>query len=205
MTANGDRSNSVTSDNRACILAASVAAMVVSRGFVDQSGGNPMADPKEESRHILVVNDTEEILDLFRDIIESLGYRMTAWSFSPDDLAKVTEILPDLIILDLMVGPTELQGWALLQKLRMSPPTEDIPVIVCTAATNWVREQEGWLAANAVKVVLKPFKVAHLEHAIEQALDLPEVTASGELVEESNARPPSRQPPDKGSASSKPH
>jgi CheY-like chemotaxis protein len=108
---------------------------------------------------------------------------MTAWSFSPDDLAKVTEIEPDLIILDLMLGPTELQGWALLQKLRMSPPTEEIPVVVCTAATNWVLEQEGWLAANATKVVLKPFKVRHLEHAIRQALDLPEVMASGELVE----------------------
>ena len=132
-----------------------------------------MAVSESRSQHVLVVNDTEEILDLFRDIVEGLGHRMTAWSFSPDDLAKVTEIQPDLIILDLMLGPTELQGWALLQKVRMSPATESIPVVVCTAATNWVREQEGWLAANAVKVVLKPFKVAHLEHAIRQALELP--------------------------------
>jgi CheY-like chemotaxis protein len=139
------------------------------------------------SKHILVVNDTEEILDLFRDILEGMGHRMTAWSFSPDDLAKATEIQPDLIILDLMIGPTELQGWALLQKIRMSPPTEEIPVIVCSAATNWVREQEGWLAANGVKVVLKPFKVAHLEHAIEQALALPDVTPSGEMVEGGDA------------------
>ena len=142
-----------------------------------------MATSESRSQHILVVNDTEEILDLFRDIVEGLGHRMTAWSFSPDDLAKITEIAPDLIILDLMLGPTELQGWALLQKIRMSPPTEEIPVIVCTAATNWVREQEGWLAANAIKVVLKPFKVGHLEHAIRQALDLPGVTASADLVE----------------------
>lgn len=142
-----------------------------------------MAQGEFRSHHILVVNDTEEILDLFRDIVEGLGHRMTAWSYSPDDLAKVTEIAPDLIILDLMLGATELQGWALLQKLRMSRPTEEIPVIVCTAATNWVREQEGWLAANAVKVVLKPFKVPHLEHAIRQALDLPEVTASADLAE----------------------
>ncbi|MEO7296136.1 MAG: response regulator [Candidatus Limnocylindria bacterium] len=146
----------------------------------------PTADHKPQ--HVLVVNDTEEILDLFRDILEGMGHRMTAWSFSPDDLAKVTEIQPDLVILDLMMGATELQGWALLQKIRMSPPTEDLPVIVCSAATNWVREQEGWLAANAVKVVLKPFKVAHLEHAIEQALDLPKVTASANLEE---AEPPS--------------
>ncbi|MCA1569922.1 MAG: response regulator [Chloroflexi bacterium] len=143
-----------------------------------------MTEPAHNQQHILVVNDTEEILDLFRDILEGMGHRMTAWSFSPDDLAKVTEIQPDLIVLDLMLGPTELQGWSLLQKIRMSPPTEEIPVIVCTAATNWVREQEGWLAANAVKVVLKPFKVAHLEHAITQALDLPSVTASPELAED---------------------
>jgi CheY-like chemotaxis protein len=165
-----------------------------------------MADRKRKSQHILVVNDTEEILDLFRDIVEGLGHRMTGWSFSPDDLAKVTEIEPDLVILDLMLGPTELQGWALLQKLRMSPSTENIPVIVCTAATNWVREQEGWLAANAVKVVLKPFKVQHLEHAIRQAFDLPEVTASADLVEhESSDRANSPADANGGSRASKSH
>ena len=165
-----------------------------------------MVDSEPESQHILVVNDTEEILDLFRDIVEGLGHRMTAWSFSPDDLAKVTEIQPDLIILDLMLGPTELQGWSLLQKIRMSPPTEHIPVIVCSAATHWVREQEGWLAANAVKVVLKPFKVGHLEHAIAQALALPDVAASASMVdggtpekdaspaEPSNGRSAAREP-----------
>lgn len=71
--------------------------------------GCPLAHSKSESRHILVVNDTEEILDLFRDIIEGLGHRMTAWSFSPDDLAKVTEIEPDLVIQFL---PSTAQGRA---------------------------------------------------------------------------------------------
>jgi CheY-like chemotaxis protein len=167
--------------------------------------GFPLAHSESESRHILVVNDTEEILDLFRDIVEGLGHRMTAWSFSPDDLAKVTEIEPDLVILDLMLGPTELQGWALLQKLRMSPPTEEIPVIVCTAATNWVREQEGWLAANAVKVVLKPFKVQHLEHAIRQALELPAVMASAELTEDESAAGASPAPTNGRGSTSEPH
>jgi CheY-like chemotaxis protein len=167
-----------------------------------------MVNAVRKPQHILVVNDTEEILDLFRDIIEGMGHRMTAWSFSPDDLAKVSAIEPDLVILDLMLGPTELQGWALLQKIRMSPPTEDIPVIVCTAATNWVREQEGWLAASAVKVVLKPFKVAHLEHAIEQALQLPQVTASEDFVEDesdSHHAVPAPEPPDANGATRTAH
>lgn len=149
------------------------------------------ADGHATGKHVLVVNDTEEILDLFRAILDDLGHRMTAWSFSPDDLAKVTEIQPDLVILDLLMGPTELQGWALLQKMRMNPATEHIPVIVCSAATNWVREQEGWLAANGVKVVLKPFKVADLERGIAQALQLPEVMATSATAEEvgSGSRP----------------
>jgi len=163
-----------------------------------------MTEPAQKPHHVLVVNDTEEILDLFRDILEGMGHRMTAWSFSPDDLAKVTEIQPDLIVLDLMLGPTELQGWSLLQKIRMSPPTEEIPVIVCTAATNWVREQEGWLAANAVKVVLKPFKVAHLEHAIIQAMDLPTVTASPELTEGGSGPQQAAAPMDPAESDSQP-
>ena len=156
-------------------------------------------------KHILVVNDTEEILDLFRSILEDLGHRMTAWSFSPDDLAKVTEIKPDLIILDLLTGPTELQGWSLLQKLRMSPPTEAIPVIVCSAATNWVREQEGWLAANGIKIVLKPFKVTDLERAVAQALALPDVMAGSPTSSETGTNRPPKATEEQGGQGSRLH
>lgn len=158
-------------------------------------------------KHILVVNDTEEILDLFRSILEGLGHRMTAWSFSPDDLAKVTEIDPDLVILDVLIGPTELQGWALLQKMRMNPATEHIPVIVCSAATNWVREQEGWLAAKGIKVVLKPFGVNDLEHAIGQALSLPDVMAPGTISQEpgTDTPPSAGRSPDAARSQDRPH
>jgi CheY-like chemotaxis protein len=153
----------------------------------DSTGG------RKGGAHILVVNDTEEILDLFRTILEELGHRVTAWSFSPDDLSKVTDVGPDLVILDLIMGPTELQGWALLQKMRMHRPTEDIPVIVCSAATNWVREQEGWLAANGVKVVLKPFKVTDLERAVGDVLALSEMTTVSRAAETEGELPQQRQ------------
>ena len=47
-------------------------------------------------------------------------------------------------------------------------------MVVCTAATQYVREQEGWLAAKGVKVVLKPFVVDDLELAVNKALRLTE-------------------------------
>jgi CheY-like chemotaxis protein len=136
-----------------------------------------MADATDgAARHILVVNDTEEILELFRDIIEGMGHNMTAMSFAPDDLAHIVKLRPDMVVLDLVFKTSsEPQGWQLLQKLRMSPETETIPVIVCSAATDQVREQEGWLTAKGIKVVLKPFTVDDLELAITKALGLPSI------------------------------
>jgi CheY-like chemotaxis protein len=128
----------------------------------------------DRGKHILVVNDTEEVIELFREIIEGMGHRMSALSFAPDDLARITRVEPDLVILDLVFNTsTEGQGWQLLQKLRMTKETERLPVILCSAATDQVREQEGWLTAKGVKIVMKPFTVDDLELAISKALQPP--------------------------------
>ena len=130
----------------------------------------------EGGRHVLVVNDTEEIVELFREIIEGMGHRVTATSYAPDDLVEIRKVEPDLVILDLIIGGEKL-GWQLAQKMRMSRDTEAIPIVICTAATEDVREQEGWLTANGIKVVLKPFSVDDLELAITKALSFADIVA----------------------------
>lgn len=133
-----------------------------------------MAESDSSGKTVLVVNDTEEIIELFRDIIEGMGHRVVATTFAPEDLAEVRKVKPDLVICDLLIGG-EAFGWQLLQKMKMAPETAHIPVIVCTAATESVREQEGWLLTKAVKVVLKPFDIEDLERAINKAFELPDV------------------------------
>jgi CheY-like chemotaxis protein len=132
-------------------------------------GGNG-SDPKR----VLIVNDTEEIIELFRDIVDGMGHQAVAISYAPEDLNEVRKIQPDLAILDLMMGE-EGRGWQLVQKMRMSPDTAKIPMIVCSAAVDQVREQEGWLASQGIKVVLKPFQLDDLELAVTKALRLPEL------------------------------
>ena len=131
-----------------------------------------MTDGEQKPKHVLVVNDTEEIIELFRDIIEGMGHRMSGTSYAPEELTEIQQAEPDLVIVDIVIKGEKL-GWQLVQKMRMSPDTADLPIIVCTAATDDVREQEGWLTANAVKVVLKPFRVEELERAVTKALELP--------------------------------
>ena len=146
------------------------------------------------SKHVLVVNDTEEIIELFRDILTGMGHRVSATSYAPQDLAEVKKVDPDLVILDLVIEG-EKQGWQLAQKLRMTRDTENIPLIICTAATEHVREQEGWLTANAIKVVLKPFKVDDLEIAVTNARALPELMARTDAFDRDGHSPESRPEP----------
>ena len=109
-------------------------------------------------RHVLVVNDTPEILDLFRENLEDEGYRVSLSSYAFRDLDDVKRDRPDLIVLDFIIGD-ENHGWQLLQKLKMDRETASIPIIVCTAAINLVRELEGHLREKGLGVVLKPFDI----------------------------------------------
>jgi DNA-binding response OmpR family regulator len=109
----------------------------------------------------LVVNDTQEILELFRDILQEEGWDVSLTTFAPKDLASVIETDPDLVILDFILGD-EAYGWQLLQKMKMHRTTQDIPVVVCSGALQLIRELEGQLTAKNVGVVIKPFDIDDL-------------------------------------------
>ena len=122
---------------------------------------------------ILVVNDTQEILELFRMILEGEGYEVFLSGFPIQQIQDVEAIDPDLIILDFVFGDQKL-GWQMLQMLKMKRSTETIPVIVCTAALHMVREQEGYLVSQGVHVIYKPFDIEHLTTSVKQQLQVHE-------------------------------
>jgi DNA-binding response OmpR family regulator len=42
--------------------------------------------------------------------------------------------MPDLAIIDFVLGGREFMGWQLVQKMRMKAETAAMPIIICTAA-----------------------------------------------------------------------
>ncbi len=122
---------------------------------------------------ILVINDAQEILELFCEILEPEGYEVIMFSFAPRELDEIERLRPDLIILDVIFGSERL-GWQLLQKLKMHRSTNTIPVIVCTAATREVRDIEGYLQAQGIQLVPKPFDIDALLLAVERAFQVSE-------------------------------
>lgn len=119
---------------------------------------------------ILVINDTQEILDLFRILLEEEGFEVVLSGFPFQQVSEIEQISPDLIILDIIFGD-EKTGWQMMQLLKMKRSTASIPVIVCTAALNAVREQEGYLVSQGVHVVYKPFDIDHILTTIKLALE----------------------------------
>ena len=123
------------------------------------------------SKHIVVINDTEEILELFKAILhEEAGYEVTLLSFHPQIMGNIVELMPDLIISDHVFGEEKI-GWQFIQKLKMVRETAHIPVIVCSGAVKELKEIEGYLTAKNVGILYKPFDVDELLALVEKQFD----------------------------------
>jgi len=125
---------------------------------MSHNGRVPHAAP-----HILLINDAQEILDLMQELLEEEGYRVTT-SLSLLDINKVKVLAPDVIVQDLLFEGTQELGWKFLTLVRLDPELARIPLILCAAAVQTVRNPEmaAHLERLGVNVVLKPFLIDDL-------------------------------------------
>jgi CheY-like chemotaxis protein len=116
---------------------------------------------------IMVVNDTQEILDMFRDILTGEGYAVSLHAYGKREVEEVQQVGPDLIISDFPPLDREQYGWQFLQLLKMTRATAQIPVVVCTTNLRAIQDNQSWMASKGIRVVPKPFDVDELLMAIE--------------------------------------
>ena len=80
---------------------------------------------------VLVVDDSETVVNFLRMVLESEKYEVDTASDGNEGLAKAHQSLPDLIITDsIMPG---MDGFSLLHALRADPATAAVPVIMLTS------------------------------------------------------------------------
>lgn len=123
----------------------------------------------QKGSHILVVNDDQSLLDLYRMVLETEGYVVHVSLMAFEEIVEVEKMQPDLIILDAKLG-YHYEGLLFLQKLKLYPGTRQIPVMICTAATREMREQEETLQQKGIPLLYKPFELDELLGLIEQLL-----------------------------------
>jgi threonine synthase len=95
--------------------------------------------PNRFSR-VVIVDDTSEARRLIRRILQSQGdFEIFEATSGRQALELIPRERPDLVILDLMMP--EVDGFAVLDALRSTPETANIPVIVATAKELTVDEK----------------------------------------------------------------
>lgn len=86
--------------------------------------------PTREQLPILVVDDNEDVLELMKRYATGSRYRLITSRDSDQILQLVEKYSPIMIVLDIMM-PKE-NGWMVLGRLKQTPQTRKIPVIICT-------------------------------------------------------------------------
>lgn len=122
-----------------------------------------MADHK----HILVVEDERDLVDLLVYNLQKSGYRTTVATNGRQALDLAVSTRPDLILLDLMLP--ELSGTEVAGRVRTNPATSSIPIIMLTAKGGEVDQIVG-LSVGADDYLPKPFSMKVLLARIEAVL-----------------------------------
>lgn len=84
-----------------------------------------------EMKLILVVDDQEPALKMYERYLSKTEYKIYGLSKATKVLNKAIELKPAVILLDIMMP--KLDGWEILQSLRLNGKTRNIPIIVCSA------------------------------------------------------------------------
>jgi len=116
---------------------------------------------------LLVVEDFEELYELYSDFLAGVGYAVSGTSTGEQAIDDARRILPDLIIMDL--GLPRMNGWEAISLLKSDSATQHIPII---ALTGHVQPRFADLAreAGADVVLLKPCLLDELVEEISRLL-----------------------------------
>ncbi len=105
-------------------------------------------------KKILIVEDEKDILHLVKLYLEKDGFRTVTAVTGTEALRQVKAEHPDLIILDLMLP--EMDGLEVCKRIRLSPDTTLLPILMLTAKAEESDTVIG-LELGADDYVTKPF------------------------------------------------
>lgn len=112
-----------------------------------------------ERARILVVDDEDRNRRLLSAMLMPLGYQVFLAENGHDALAKIPEVRPDVILLDIMMPG--LNGYDVARKVKNDPELSRIPVVMVTALSD-VADRVKALDAGADDFLTKPVDAVEL-------------------------------------------
>lgn len=110
--------------------------------------------PTDQTGNVLVVDDEEKNRELLQDLLEANGYSVTTACDGVEALEKINgQERIDTILLDIMMP--KMDGFEVCQKIKSSPETAHIPVLLVTSLTEREDRLKG-IEAGANDFISKP-------------------------------------------------
>ena len=118
---------------------------------------------------ILVVDDEAYILNIMDFSLDSEGFRVITAANGEEALRRASELLPDLIVLDVMMP--KVDGFEVCRALKAKKETEKIPIILLTAKDRESDRKKGE-EVGCNLYMTKPFSPSKLINAVQELLGL---------------------------------
>ncbi len=117
---------------------------------------------------ILIVDDEQDIRDLVSGVLEDEGYSPRTAGNSDATLEAIAERRPSLVLLDVWLQGSKLDGLDLLDEIKRRDPS--LPVLVMSGHGN-LDTAVAAIRRGAVDFIEKPFEAAHLLHLVSRATE----------------------------------
>lgn len=142
-----------------------------------------------ESATVLVVDDTPQNVKLLTDLLVVNGYRVEAAQSGEEALEKIAASIPDIVLLDVMMPG--LSGYEVCRKIRQTPATALLPVVMVTSLDPQSERIHG-IEAGADDFLAKPINRPELFARVKSLLRVKslqdEVKRQAEQLAEWNSR-----------------
>ena len=119
-------------------------------------------------KRIICIEDEPEMIDLIRLILSRRGFEVHGAAGGVEGIKLVREMLPDLVLLDLMMP--DMDGWEVYQQMKADDSMREIPVIVVTAKAQNIDKVLGLHIAKVDDYIAKPFGPQELMDSVEKIL-----------------------------------
>jgi CheY-like chemotaxis protein len=124
---------------------------------------------------ILIIEDEERLRNNLKELLELSGYTVATAEDGENGIEGMNIIQPDVIICD--INMPFMDGFDVLEVLRLYPTLKDIPFIFLTAKTEEKDIKKG-MELGANEYLFKPVRKPDLLEAIKRCLENRKLSAN---------------------------